>query len=48
MKGTFLNISVTLSLMKPAEALRLVDFYSREIEIEDITKMSLARLKVCV
>ena len=48
MKGTFLNISMPLKLMEAAEALRLVDFYSREIEIEDITKVSLVRLKVCV
>lgn len=33
--------------MKAADALRLVDFYSREIEIED-HNLSLVRLRVCV
>lgn len=33
--------------MKAADALRLVDFYSKEIEIEDYN-LSLVRLRVCV
>jgi hypothetical protein len=36
--------------MKAADALRLVDFYSKELEIEDHLrdKRNLARLRVCV
>jgi hypothetical protein len=34
-------------VMKAADALRLVDFYAQEIEIEDHS-LSLVRLRVCV
>jgi len=36
-----------INFMKAAEALRLVDIYSREIEIEE-TGVSLVRFRVCV
>ena len=44
---TFINSNLELGLMKPAEALRIVDLFSKEIEVED-THFSLVRLRTCV
>ncbi len=47
-KGNIFKRFAYIKFMKAAEALKLVDIYSREIEIEDVSRISHVRLNTCV